>query len=272
MSETVDKLDVVLAQLPSAAHDIDANLAEAAALIEMYAGADLIVFPETYLSGYPATSGFDDVLFARDDDRIAELNEIAIASGVHALVGAALDLDGKIGNAALALGDRAGVRFTLKSHGWAAEGDGGFALAERVSPAEIGGRPTGVMICFDMEFPEVARCLTLAGARLLVSMAANMEPYGRDHRCLAQARAIENGLPHVYVNRVGAEDGSAFVGGSAVFAADGEELAVAGSTKAILELELNLEPKRPAESRIEYLKQRRAWLYEALTPHGTRES
>lgn len=272
MNGTADKLDVVLAQLPSAAHDPEANLAEAAAVIELYAGADLIVFPETYLSGYPATTGFEDVLFARDDDRIAELNEIAIASGVHALVGVALDLDGKIGNAALALGDRAGVDFSLKSHGWAAESDGGFALGEQISPLEIDGRATGVMVCFDMEFPEVARCLALSGAEVLISMAANMEPYGPDHRCLAQARAIENGLPHVYVNRVGAEDGSAFVGGSAAFAADGEELAVAGSAKAILELELNLEPRRPAESRIDYLKQRREQLYGALTPYGARES
>lgn len=256
-------INVVLAQLPCAAHDTEANLAEATALIESHAGADLIVFPETFLSGYPAQTGFDDVLFSPDDDRLVQLNEIAKASGVCVVVGAAIELGEKIGNAAVVLGGQGGVDFRLKSHGWGKERDGGFVLAERLAPIERGGRAIGAMVCFDMEFPEVARALALGGAELLVTIAANMPPYGPDHRRLAQARAIENGLPHIYVNRVGEEDGVVFVGGSAAYAADGEPLVEAGSTKAVIELELPLEPRRPAADRVDYLTQRREGLYGA---------
>ena len=59
------------------------------------------------------------------------------------------------------------------------------------------------MICFDVEFPEVARSLAKAGANLLVTVSANMDPFGRDHDVFATARALENGVPHLYVNQVG---------------------------------------------------------------------
>ena len=57
----------------------------------------------------------------------------------------------------------------------------------------------GPMICFDVEFPEVARTLARRGADVLVTISANMEPLGPDHDTAASARALENGLPHLYV-------------------------------------------------------------------------
>ncbi|MHB1469100.1 MAG: carbon-nitrogen hydrolase family protein, partial [Solirubrobacteraceae bacterium] len=68
--------------------------------------------------------------------------------------------------------------------------------------------------CFDMEFPEPARALVRAGADLLVTLSANMRPYGAEHQLAARARALENRCPHLYVNRVGRHRGMQFVGGS----------------------------------------------------------
>ena len=47
------------------------------------------------------------------------------------------------------------------------------------------------------------RALALAGAELLVTASANMEPFGPDHEIATRARALENRLPHVYVNAIG---------------------------------------------------------------------
>ncbi len=69
--------------------------------------------------------------------------------------------------------------------------------------ADVGGHRLGLLICFDVEFPETARALAAAGAKLLVTIAANMEPYGPDHALAARARALDNRRPHVYVNRTG---------------------------------------------------------------------
>ena len=54
------------------------------------------------------------------------------------------------------------------------------------------------MICFDVEFLEVAR--TPEGADLPVTVSANMSPFGRDHGVFATAHALEHGPPHLYVN------------------------------------------------------------------------
>ena len=90
----------------------------------------------------------------------------------------------------------------------------------------------GIMICFDVEFPEVARSLARAGAELLLTISANMEPFGNDHAVFVSARALENGLPHVYVNQVGpVEENLTFVGGSTVVSSDGEIYAQASSSK-----------------------------------------
>ncbi len=84
------------------------------------------------------------------------------------------------------------------------------------------------MICFDVEFPEVARSLALAGADLLVTISANMDPFGRDHDVFVTARALENGLPHLYVNQVGRGEAFTFAGGTMAVSADGDRLAEAG--------------------------------------------
>ena len=107
-----------------------------------------------------------------------------------------------------------------------------FVAGDELLIVELCGLKMGLMICFDVEFPEVARSLARAGAELLVTISANMEPFGNDHAVFASARALENGLPHAYLNQVGpGEKGLTFTGSSAVISQDGEVLAQAGSTE-----------------------------------------
>jgi predicted amidohydrolase len=89
---------------------------------------------------------------------------------------------------------------------------------------ELAGRRVAPLICFDIEFPEPARQLALAGAELLVTASANMDPFFIDHAVGAVARAHENRLPHLYANLVGSGDGLVFVGGSRSVAPTGEVL------------------------------------------------
>ena len=115
----------------------------------------------------------------------------------------------------------------------------------------------GLMICFDIEFPEVARSLARAGAEMLVTISANMEPFGNDHAVFVSARALENGLPHVYVNQVGPVEKLTFVGGSAIVSPDGEIYAQAGSSEEeILSVRLLLPTK--SNLREDYLSQLRS--------------
>ena len=99
---------------------------------------------------------------------------------------------------------------------------------------ELAGLRVGPLICFDMEFPELARALARAGADLLVTASANMEPFYSDHQIASQARALDNRLPHLYCNRCGVEAGLVFVGGSRAVRSDGTIAAQAGGGEELL--------------------------------------
>jgi predicted amidohydrolase len=120
------------------------------------------------------------------------------------------------------------------------------------------------LICFDVEFPEPARAVSRAGAELLVTIAANMEPYAEDHALAVRARALDNRRPHVYVNRSGSESGLRFCGASAAVTADGRVVATAGGGPALLEVELDV--AGPATPDVDYLSQIRSDL-EVERPH-----
>lgn len=61
------------------------------------------------------------------------------------------------------------------------------------------------MICYDLEFPEVARTLKIKGADLLIIPLANMSPYEDYQITYLKSRAMENELPIALCNRIGSK-------------------------------------------------------------------
>ena len=113
-----------------------------------------------------------------------------------------------------------------------------FVPGERYPVIETSVGALGVEICYDLEFPEVARQLTTAGAEVLVTISANMSPFEEYQRVYRQARAMENGRPHVLCNRVGSERDDEYFGGSGVVDACGTVLV---ETDAAVETALTAE-------------------------------
>ena len=90
---------------------------------------------------------------------------------------------------------------------------------------EYRGIKLSVLICFDIEFPELARECAGNGADLIVVPTSLMEPYGRIARRVIPARAIENQLYIAYANRIGVEHELQYVGRSAIYDPEGNRLA-----------------------------------------------
>lgn len=90
-----------------------------------------------------------------------------------------------------------------------------------------------------------------------------MEPFAPDHAVYARARAMENGLPHLYANRNGSESGIRFVGESVALDADGGVIASAAQGDAVLEARLNGGSR--TDPRTSCLRQRRPGIYGADT-------
>lgn len=80
-----------------------------------------------------------------------------------------------------------------------------FRAGDGLCVAEAAGLRLGIVICYDIEFPEVARALVRAGAQMICIPTANMEPFREAPTTLLRARALENGVSFIYANHCGRE-------------------------------------------------------------------
>jgi len=219
-------------------------------------GADLAVFPELTVTGYPPEDLLSRPAFVADNQLV--FARIAAASRSCAAVIGFVDTDqrGRLVNAA-ALCHQGRVlgsyhKRLLPNYGvfdeqrWFTPGEG---AAERYL---VAGVPVGITICEDMWFAggpmaDQAR----AGSRLLVNL--NASPYSqgrRDERIAVLAdRVSETGCPVVYVNQVGGQDELVFDGASLVVAADGALLAAAGQfTEEVMLVDIDIDAVGSSEA------------------------
>lgn len=212
---------VLLAQLCPVAGDAAANAERAADVVAAHPAADLAVFPELFLQGYDLATA---PLLALEPGapEIERVCRAAAEAGTAILVGYAERGPAGVLYNSLAAIDETGrlVATYRKVQVFAGEREV-FDAGDQFFVVPLAGVQIGLMLCFDAEFPEPARALATAGADVLVTAAANMDPYHADHELATRARALDNRRPHIYVNRVGSEAGLRFVGGSRVIAADG---------------------------------------------------
>jgi predicted amidohydrolase len=251
-----------LAQLAPQARDVPANLSRVQTVLDSCKDVDLVLFPELFLSGYEVTDA-QAVCIDPDGPELGVLRQAARDNDTAIVVGAAERVADGVANSALCIsrrGELAGVY--RKTHLFGAEA-GSYVPGDELVTVELEGRTLGLMICFDVEFPEVARTLALRGADLLVTISANPEAFRRDHEVFVPARALENGVPHLYVNRVGRQEEITFGGTSMAIDPEGTVLSAAGATdEQLLHAEIGDAGRR--DERTRYLELRRPSVYDSL--------
>ncbi|MGE0733768.1 MAG: NAD+ synthase [Alphaproteobacteria bacterium] len=223
-----DMLSIALAQINTVMGDIAGNVARirAARATAHEAGADLVVFPELTISGYPPEDlVLKPAFLDRSASAVSELAALSGAPGPAMLIGAPWRDDGKTYNAALLLdgGAIAAKRFKheLPNYGVFDE-KRVFEPGPLPGPINFRGIRLGVMVCEDVWFPDVSECLQESGAEILIVINGSpFETDKADERLnLAVARINESGLPIVYVNQIGGQDELVFDGASFVLNAD----------------------------------------------------
>ncbi len=252
------QLRVEIRQETPAPRDLATNIEHVRTTI-VRSSADLIVFPELYLTGYQ-TGQLDELAMTEHDARLDPLREACRETQTGLLVGFISPLATGYSDAYLAIDtDGRTLEAIHKTHLFGTERDA-FRAGERIDTITLCGTQIGVINCFELEFPEVARTLALHGAELLIAGSANMRPHERDHRIAAQARALENRLPLAYANRVGSESGHSFCGMSCAVSPTGEMLgALDAHTPGSLVVDFTI--AAPADAFTDMLTQRRASLY-----------
>ncbi len=206
---------------------------------EQIQGADLVVFPECMLSGYC----FQSLEEARPHAQMIPgpatdaIAEVCQAKNLHVIFGL-LELTslGEIYNACVLVGPQ-GVIGTYRKIHLPYLGIDRFVTQGKdpYRAIDAGGMKVGMHICYDGSFPESSRCLSLDGADLL-ALPTNWPP-GADTfaKYLPNARALENNVYFMSVNRVGTERGFRFIGQSRLCDPSGNPIAeVSDESEAII--------------------------------------
>lgn len=220
-----ERVTVGIAQWLPAPADGAGNLTAALTHVAALAarGCDLVVLPELWPSGFEWRTLAADVRATAeplDGPRVAALAQAARAAGAWLVAGSVPELDGRdVYNTALVLDPAGSLRAThRKAHLYTPLHEE-RALARGddlvVVDTDVVG-PLGLATCFDGDFPEVARALRGAGARVVVQPAA--------YECAAEAwwdllypaNALANGQWWIQANQCGATASGTFLGASRI--------------------------------------------------------
>ncbi|MBR7995214.1 carbon-nitrogen hydrolase family protein [Burkholderia cenocepacia] len=258
-------MQVELAQLSLVDGDVAHNTRKVIDTIErvdVAGGTKLIVFPETTLSGFPTRENVADVAETLDGPRLQAVRDAARRKGVAVAVGFA-ERDGeRFYNTTVLVDERGDIILRYrKTHLWASD-VGVFTPGDRFATCVWNGLTVGLLICYDIEFPETARAIGALDADLLIVTNGNMDPFGPVHRRAIAARAMENQMFAVMVNRCGAgDDDLTFAGLSTLVDPFGDSTIELGRDEAVAPANLDL-------TRLEASREHYSYLHDARVALG----
>ena len=270
---------IAACQLALTVGEVEANRAAAAAAVEQAAdeGAELVVLPELCDSGYVFRDAVEARALASPATGSPTLREWQALSRRYAttIAGGFCELgeDGLIYNSAALAGPDGVLAVYRKAHLWDAE-KLVFTPGDAAPPvASLPFGRVGMMICYDLEFPEWVRLAALGGADLLaapVNWPAMPAPAG-ERPCdvvRVQADACVNGMFIAVADRCRAERGVSWIGGTVIVGPDGYPLAgpVTGDRGAVLTAPCDLARARDKKisQRNDVFADRRPPLYRAV--------
>ena len=229
MPSSANRLVIALAQIPAIVGDIAGNRdrlrkarKEAAAF-----GADIVMAPELYLSGYPPEDlvlkpAFQEACRAAceelaRDAPTAGRRRWSACPGSTRTASCTTPWRSSIG------GRIEAVRFKVDLPNYGVFDEKRvFAPGPSPGPIVFRGARVGVPICEDIWGPDPVECILETGGEIL--LVGNASPYERDKLAIRQnvavARVVESGLPLIYLNMVGGQDELVFDGGSFALNAD----------------------------------------------------
>jgi predicted amidohydrolase len=259
-------MKIALAQIRSTPGDITSNGTTVLRGIRTAAdrGCDAVVFPEMSDTGYHMptivrTAGtWDGGVFA-DIVAAAVDAKITVVAGLSERVGrdifntvAVIGPDGRL------------IAKYRKTHLITAEPvceQNYIRAGDALTLCEIGEFRVGLMTCYDVRFPELARKLALSGAEVLIVPAAFPAVRIGHWETITACRAIENQVYVAAVNRVGEDHGLAFGGTSRLYDPYGTVLAAAETDEALLVGEITKERLAAVRGQLKVYQDRREELY-----------
>jgi predicted amidohydrolase len=251
---------VAAVQMDCVLGDLEANLEKSEMLlaqaVERKAG--WVIFPELFNTGY-WVCGSDMALAEHIPDGFTARWMIAQAKKYGIIISAAIlehgEAEGVVHDTALTA-DKAGILGAYrKVHLWDSENTRFSNGCACPKPLVYGDLRIGTQICYEIGFPELSRIQALNGANVMIYPSAfgRARYYAWD--IASRARALENGMFVIAVNRSGIDDNTVFFGGhSRIVAPDGSVIAEAGLDEEVLIAEIDIGEVEKNRRTIPYLR------------------
>lgn len=265
MSE--QRLKVALLQMDIAIGEPEKNFAKLSELLESCVQAenkpDVIVFPEMWNTGY----ALDRIRDIGDRDGVrtkAFLLDFCRKHNVNIVAGSVAELEGDQVRNTIYTFDREGRETGeySKIHLFRLMDEEKYLTAgDTIGKLDVDGVPAGMMICYDIRFPELSRRLALDGVKVLFVPAEWPHPRLHHWRTLLTARAIENQMYVVACNRVGTSGTTSFFGHSMVIDPWGDILAEGDESEQIVTADIDLSVVDKVRATIPVFADRRPELY-----------
>lgn len=242
------------------------NFQKAAALIEaaMAENPDVLVLPETWNTGFFPKENLAGLCDNDGAQVKAQIGALAKKFQVNIVAGSVANLrDGKVYNTAYVF-DRDGACIASydKTHLFTPMGeDNYFTPGDHLCRFTLDGVQCGLIICYDVRFPELTRSLTVPGLDMLFVVSQWPKVRTFHLRSLTTARAIENQMFVICCNSCGTAGETVYGGNSAIIDPWGETVALAGEAQQLLSADCNLEILTNIRSTIPVFRDRRPELY-----------
>jgi predicted amidohydrolase len=266
---TANRYKIGLVQARFAYGEVSRNLEKMKRIAESCRAAHgdvkLLLFPELAATGYfLSSSGLSHCAEERNGEIAAYMSEVARENDMYIGYGyAERGPYGELFNS-LRLIDRHGQRIAnyRKIHITELE-RGIFTAGNEIVSVQTELGHIGLMICWDLAFPELARTLTLRGAELILSPSAWERPHDHAFQRFGMARAIDNTVYVAACNSIGQSDNLHFFGKSTLFDPRGTSIAWADDEEEIVVTgEIDREYRKEVQnSFFTMLKERRKELY-----------
>lgn len=250
----------------------DANLAalDDAAARAAQEGADVIVTPELFVTGYAPNRLHDvdpnlQIHVTQELAAIARRHRIAVLASYPEVefLGAADQAQQFIAATLFTADGESALHYRKVNLFDDDEARAFTAGTDAPTCVEIAGMRVAVVICFDVEYPETVRAAALAGADVVLAPTALTPGFDDVPNLLVRARALENGLAIAYVNHAGVEDGLTLAGGSVIVGPDGGVLAQGDASPDLLIADVTPDAVAAAREAVPYVARLRRDTYAA---------
>ncbi|WP_257349966.1 carbon-nitrogen hydrolase family protein [Pseudalkalibacillus decolorationis] len=257
------KLTIALAQIRSSLFDKETNLQRIleSMTIAHNKKAQYILFPELFLTGFAIEDRIEEMAESLDGEIITKIRRNARALNMGVIVGFPEKDGNHIYNSSVFIDNNGNILGVYRKIHLFDHEKKYFKAGDQVPIFHTPVGKMGVMITYDMEFPEISRILSVKGAHIILVLCSNMIPYQQYQDTYLRARAMENHIFIAAANRVGLENDYVYFGESKLTDPTGKTLSKALNNEEISVTAIDLSETHQAKGVLDYISNRRPDIY-----------